>query len=37
VSIISATDYFVGFWRKIDHAANDRRKSSFVLSRKKSV
>ena len=37
VSIISATDYFVGFWRKIDHAANDRRKSSFVLSRKKNV
>ena len=36
VSIISATDYFVGFWRKIDHAANDRRKSSFVLSRKKT-
>jgi hypothetical protein len=26
-------DYFIGFWKKIDHAANDRRKS-FVLSRK---
>ncbi len=37
VSIISATDYFVGFWRKIDHAAKVRRKPSFVLSRKKSV
>ena len=39
VSIISAVDYFVGFWRKIDHASDDRRaKRSFVLSRKtKSV
>ena len=37
VSIISATDYFVGFWRKIDHAAKVRRRPSFVLSRKKSV
>ncbi len=41
VSIISAVDYFVGFWRKIDHASGDRRaedarkvKRSFVLSRK---
>ena len=35
VSIISAVDYFVGFWRKIDHASDDRRKKrSFVLSRK---
>jgi CDP-diacylglycerol--glycerol-3-phosphate 3-phosphatidyltransferase len=35
VSIISAVDYFVGFWRKIDHASDDRRASrSFVLSRK---
>ena len=35
VSIISAIDYFVGFWRKIDHASDDRRaKRSFVLSRK---
>ena len=35
VSIISAVDYFVGFWRKIDHASDDRRtKRSFVLSRK---
>ncbi len=37
VSIISATDYFVAFWRKIDHAAANKRKSSFVLSRKKPV
>jgi len=34
VSIISAVDYFVGFWKKIDHASKDRRKS-FVLSRRK--
>jgi CDP-diacylglycerol--glycerol-3-phosphate 3-phosphatidyltransferase len=34
VSIISAVDYFVAFWRKIDHAAADRRSASFVLSRK---
>jgi CDP-diacylglycerol--glycerol-3-phosphate 3-phosphatidyltransferase len=36
VSIISAVDYFVGFWKKIDHASKDRRKS-FVLSRRKSA
>jgi CDP-diacylglycerol--glycerol-3-phosphate 3-phosphatidyltransferase len=37
VSILSAVDYFVGFWRKIDHASEGRRKKrkSFVLSRKK--
>jgi len=35
VSIISAVDYFVGFWKKIDHASDDRRAQlSFVLSRK---
>jgi len=35
VSIISAVDYFVGFWKKIDHASDDRRMDrSFVLSRK---
>jgi CDP-diacylglycerol--glycerol-3-phosphate 3-phosphatidyltransferase len=33
VSLISAADYFVGFWKKIDHASEDRRKPSFVLSR----
>ena len=36
VSIISAVDYFVGFWRKIDHAserARTRRKT-VLLSRK---
>ena len=36
VSIISAVDYFVGFWKKIDHASKDRRKS-FVLSRRKNA
>ncbi len=35
VSIISAIDYFVGFWKQIDHASKDRRKS-FVLTRRKS-
>jgi CDP-diacylglycerol--glycerol-3-phosphate 3-phosphatidyltransferase len=34
VSTISAVDYFVGFWKQIDHASNVRRKS-FVLSRNK--
>lgn len=36
VSIISAVDYFVGFWKKIDHASNDhRRRRTSVLSRRK--
>ena len=34
VSIISAVDYFVAFWRKIEQASSIRRKTSFVLSRK---
>ena len=34
VSIISAVDYFVAFWRKIDHAAANRR-AGFVLTRRK--
>jgi CDP-diacylglycerol--glycerol-3-phosphate 3-phosphatidyltransferase len=34
VSIISAVDYFIGFWKKIDHVSGNRRRSS-VLSRKK--
>jgi CDP-diacylglycerol--glycerol-3-phosphate 3-phosphatidyltransferase len=37
VSTISAIDYFVGFWKKIDHASKDRRKKSFVLSRNKKA
>jgi hypothetical protein len=36
VSTVSAIDYFVGFWKKIDHASKDRRKS-FVLSRRKGM
>jgi CDP-diacylglycerol--glycerol-3-phosphate 3-phosphatidyltransferase len=36
VSSISAIDYFVGFWKKIDRASKDRR-NSFVLSRRKST
>ncbi|MEO6802366.1 MAG: CDP-diacylglycerol--glycerol-3-phosphate 3-phosphatidyltransferase, partial [Granulicella sp.] len=36
VSIISAIDYFVGFWKMIDHASNDHRRSpSSVLTRRK--
>lgn len=35
VSIISAADYFVGFWNKIDHVSDKRRKRSYVLSRRK--
>jgi CDP-diacylglycerol--glycerol-3-phosphate 3-phosphatidyltransferase len=35
VSIISAVDYFVGFWKKIDHASERARtRRSSVLSRK---
>jgi CDP-diacylglycerol--glycerol-3-phosphate 3-phosphatidyltransferase len=36
VSSISAIDYFVGFWKQIDHASRDRRKS-FVLTRRKDA
>jgi CDP-diacylglycerol--glycerol-3-phosphate 3-phosphatidyltransferase len=36
VSTISAIDYFVGFWKQIDHASKGRRKAA-VLSRGKSV
>lgn len=36
ISTISAIDYFVGFWKKIDHASTDRR-TTFVLSRGKSA
>lgn len=38
VSIVSAVDYFIGFWQKIDHAsARTRRRRSSVLSRRKKV
>jgi CDP-diacylglycerol--glycerol-3-phosphate 3-phosphatidyltransferase len=36
VSTVSAIDYFVGFWKQIDHASKDRRKS-FVLTRGKKA
>jgi CDP-diacylglycerol---glycerol-3-phosphate 3-phosphatidyltransferase len=37
VSIISASDYFVGFWKKIDHASERARtRRSSVLSRRKT-
>ena len=36
VSIVSAIDYFVGFWKQIDHASKDRR-ASFVLTRRKGA
>jgi CDP-diacylglycerol--glycerol-3-phosphate 3-phosphatidyltransferase len=36
VSSISAIDYFVGFWKRIDHASKDRRKT-FVLTRRRSA
>jgi CDP-diacylglycerol--glycerol-3-phosphate 3-phosphatidyltransferase len=37
LSIISAIDYFVGFWKKIDHVSTGTRRSSSVLSRNKKV
>ena len=39
ISIISAIDYFVAFWRRIEHASTARRKrdDAFVLSRRKNV
>ena len=36
VSVISAVDYFVCFWKRIDHASSDRRKS-FVLTRNRGA
>lgn len=36
VSTISAVDYFVGFWKQIDRASKDRRRS-FVLTRRKDA
>ncbi len=32
VSVVSAVDYFIGFWKHIDHASRQRR-GSFVLTR----
>ena len=36
VSTVSAIDYFIGFWKQIDHASMHRR-GSFVLSRRKGA
>jgi CDP-diacylglycerol---glycerol-3-phosphate 3-phosphatidyltransferase len=36
VSSVSVVDYFVGFWKQIDLASSDRRKS-FVLTRRKGT
>jgi CDP-diacylglycerol--glycerol-3-phosphate 3-phosphatidyltransferase len=35
VSVISAVDYFAGFWKKIDKRVERRRRRPFVLSRRK--
>jgi CDP-diacylglycerol--glycerol-3-phosphate 3-phosphatidyltransferase len=35
LSLISAIDYFVGFWKKIDRSSERRRRRSFVLSRRR--
>jgi CDP-diacylglycerol---glycerol-3-phosphate 3-phosphatidyltransferase len=35
VSVLSAVDYFVGFWKKIDKRVERRRRRPFVLSRRK--
>jgi len=35
VSVISAVDYFWGFWKKIDKRVERRRRRPFILSRKK--
>jgi len=35
VSVISAVDYFLGFWKKIDRRAARRRRRPFILSRRK--
>ncbi|MCL2659645.1 MAG: CDP-diacylglycerol--glycerol-3-phosphate 3-phosphatidyltransferase [Acidobacteriaceae bacterium] len=37
VSIVSAVDYFVAFWKKIDHASESKRRRRIVLSRKRSA
>lgn len=35
ISLISAFDYFAGFWKKIDRSAQKTRRRPFVLSRRK--
>jgi len=36
ISIISAVDYFIGFWKKIDSSAKDRRRSAILTRRGKA-
>jgi len=35
LSLVSATDYFVAFWKKIDRHVVKRRRRAFILSRRK--
>ena len=35
LSLVSAADYFIGFWNKIDRHVVKRRRRAFVLSRRK--
>jgi CDP-diacylglycerol--glycerol-3-phosphate 3-phosphatidyltransferase len=38
ISLISAFDYFAGFWRKIDHSVQrSRKRRTFILSRRKQA
>jgi CDP-diacylglycerol--glycerol-3-phosphate 3-phosphatidyltransferase len=34
ISVISAIDYFIGFWKKIDNTSNDRRQAVVMEQRK---
>jgi CDP-diacylglycerol---glycerol-3-phosphate 3-phosphatidyltransferase len=34
VSLVSAVDYFVAFWSKIDRRVVKRRRRAFILSRR---
>ncbi|MFY9742968.1 MAG: CDP-alcohol phosphatidyltransferase family protein, partial [Candidatus Sulfotelmatobacter sp.] len=35
VSLVSAADYFIAFWSKIDKRVTNRRRRAFVLSRRR--
>jgi CDP-diacylglycerol--glycerol-3-phosphate 3-phosphatidyltransferase len=35
LSLVSAADYFIGFWNKIDRHVVKRRRRAFILSRRK--
>jgi hypothetical protein len=35
LSLLSAGDYFVAFWKKIDRHVVKRRRRAFILSRRK--